>query len=85
MACHKQRFFLLLVGTAHEHLGFCIVLQVPTFVVVTKGDLCSDEQMSRTVDQLKQVLVGTGCCKIPFYIKSESDAFTAAQRFTDKQ
>ena len=62
-----------------------MALQVPTFVVVTKADLCSPQQMNRTVEQLKQILIGAGCRKVPFRIESESDACTAAQRFTDEQ
>ena len=62
-----------------------MALQVPTFVVVTKADLCSSQQTNRTVEQLEQILVSGGCRKVPYRIKTESDACTAAQRFTDKQ
>ncbi len=73
------------VGTTREHLGFCIALQVPTFVVVTKADLCSRQQMNRTVEQLELILSSAGCRKVAFKVKNESDACTAAQRFTEKQ
>ena len=58
---------------------------MPTFVVVTKVDLCSEGQVERTVSQLEQLLSSPGCCKVPFKINNESDVCTAAQNFTHNQ
>lgn len=58
-----------------------MALKVPTFVVVTKADLCSDQQVENTVKQLTRILTSPGCKLVPFEVKSESDACTAAQRF----
>lgn len=71
------------VGTTCEHLGFSMALSMPTFVVVTKTDLCSESQVDHTVHQLEELLSSPGCCKIPYTIRSASDAYTAAQNFSD--
>ncbi len=62
-----------------------MALEVPTFVVITKSDLCSPEQMSHTMKQLEQTLSMTGRRKVPFKVTNESDACTAAQRFSETQ
>lgn len=73
------------VGTACEHLGFSIALDVPVFVVVTKADLCTPQQTERILEQLKTLLSSAGCSKIPYLVKSESDAYNAAQKFSKKK
>ena len=73
------------VGTACEHLGFSIALDVPVFVVVTKADLCTAQQVQRILEQLECLLSSAGCKKVPYRVKSESDACNAAQKFSDKK
>lgn len=75
--------FFLAVGTTCEHLGLSVALAVPTFVVVTKVDLCSMEKVEHTLQQLEQLLSSPGCCKVPFRVASESDVCTAAQNFSE--
>lgn len=72
------------VGTTNEHLELTVALKVPTFVVVTKSDLCSEAQAHHTIQQLEHLLTSPGCCKVPFVVKTEGDLCTAAQRFTDE-
>ena len=76
---------LPLVGTTNEHLELTVALKVPTFVVVTKADLCSEAQMHHTIQQLEHLLTSPGCCKVPFVVKTDGDLCTAAQRFTDER
>ena len=78
-------FTFILVGTACEHLGFSIALDVPTFVVVTKADLCTPQQVQKILEQLDRLLSSAGCKKIPYIVKSESDAYNAAHKFSDKK
>ena len=75
--------FPIAAGTTREHLGLALALQVPIFVVVSKIDLCPDMITSRTVNQLERLL--TGCRKVPFKIKSDDDAVTAARTFNDSR
>ncbi|XP_074663149.1 GTP-binding protein 2-like [Tubulanus polymorphus] len=74
-----------LVGTTKEHLGFAIALGVPVFVVINKIDMCRASGINRTVEQLERLLKAPGCKRVPFTIKTEDDAITAASSFsTDK-
>ena len=74
-----------LVGTTNEHLELTVALKVPTFVVVTKSDLCTEAQMHHTIQQLEHLLTSPGCNKVPFIVKNDGDLCTAAQRFTDER
>ena len=74
---------LLVAGTTREHLGLALALQVPIFVVVSKVDLCPEMITTRTVTQLQRLL--TGCRKVPFEIKSDDDAVTAARTFNESR
>lgn len=73
------------VGTACEHLGFSIALGVPIFVVVTKADLCSPQQVQKILEQLERLLSSAGCNKVPYRVSTESDAYNAAQKFSNKK
>ena len=75
----------LTVGTACEHLGFSIALDVPIFVVVTKADLCTPQQVQKILEQLERLLSSAGCNKVPYRVKTVSDAYNAAQKFSDKK
>jgi len=75
----------LLVGTTKEHLGFALALRVPTFVVVTKIDMCRGTQVERTLKQLERTLKGPGCRKVPLRVESVDDAVTAATNFSSQK
>ena len=81
---HYFTAIILAVGTACDHLGFSLALDVPTFVVVTKADLCTKQQVQRIHEQLELLLSSAGCKKIPYKVTTESDAYNAAQQFSDK-
>ena len=75
----------VLAGTTCEHLSFSIALKVPTFVVVSKTDLCDEAGMKEVVQQLQELLVLPGCSKVPVVIHSENDVYSTAQHFTDNR
>ena len=54
-------------------------------MVVTKADLCTPQQVQKILDQLERLLSSAGCKKIPYQVKSESDAYNAALKFSDKK
>ncbi|XP_077138044.1 GTP-binding protein 2 isoform X3 [Ranitomeya variabilis] len=70
-----------IAGTTREHLGLAMALKVPFFLVVSKVDLCSPATVERTLRQLERTLKQPGCNKVPFMVRSEDDAVTAAQQF----
>ena len=70
-------------NTTREHLGYALALQVPTIVVVTKTDLCQGNQMVETTkQQIDQLFTGIGCGKIPYHVKDEDAAYTAASQMS---
>ncbi|XP_018120362.1 GTP-binding protein 2 isoform X2 [Xenopus laevis] len=70
-----------IAGTTREHLGLAMALKVPFFLVVSKVDLCAAATVERTLRQLERTLKQPGCNKVPFMVRSEDDAVTAAQQF----
>ncbi len=62
-----------------------MALAVPTFVVVSKIDLCNEEQLQTVTQQLKDVLSSPGCNKIPVLVKTEGEVYNAAQKFATKK
>ncbi|XP_053315592.1 GTP-binding protein 2 [Spea bombifrons] len=70
-----------IAGTTREHLGLAMALKVPFFLVVSKVDLCSASTVERTLRQLERTLKQPGCNKLPFMVRSDDDAVTAAQQF----
>ena len=73
------------MGTTCEHLGFCVALRLPMFVVVSKTDLCSKEQVDIVVKQLEEVLTNPGCNKVPRLVKTENDVYTIAQKISENR
>jgi len=72
-----------ITNTTREHLGYALALQVPTIVVVTKTDLCQGNQMVETTkQQIDQLFTGIGCGKIPYHVKDEDAAYTAASQMS---
>ena len=59
-----------------------MALKVPTFVVVSKVDLCSSEQLQAIKHQLKEVLGSPGCNRVPVFISNEGEVYNSAQNFT---
>ncbi len=66
------------VGTASQHLGLALALEVPFFVVVTKQDACRPQLLQRTLAHLETLLKAPGCRKVPVRIETEDDVITAA-------
>ena len=81
MAC-AWRFQELhfLVGTFHEHLSYALALKVPICLVVNKVDVCSRDQLKKTLVQLQETLKQVGCDLLPIIIRSEDDVALAAAK-----
>jgi GTPase len=72
-----------IAGTAKEHLGFSMALEVRVFIVINKVDCCSDEMLEQTVGKIEFLLKSPGCGKVPLRIKSLDDAMLAAHSFVE--
>lgn len=68
-------------GTTREHLGLAMALQMGIFVVISKIDICTQSVRERTLEQVSRLLSSPGCGKIPFHVKTQYDAVTAARAF----
>lgn len=73
-----------MVGTAKEHLGLAMALQVPILVVVSKIDICPPHVLQRTLNQLDTILKSPGCKKVLMRICTQDDAITAASNLTSE-
>ena len=67
------------IGSFREHLGICLVLGIPVFVVLTKIDLAPEEVLKKSLENLLSILKLPGVNKVPFIIRSENDCALAAR------
>lgn len=72
-----QSSFVFLVGTFREHLGLCMALEVPMFIVINKTDICTPAMTERTMKSLERVLKSPGCRKVVVYVQNKDDAIAA--------
>lgn len=58
---------------------------MPVFIVVTKIDMCPENILRETMEQLKKVLKSPGCRKIPIVIKNDDDVVVAARNLVSER
>ncbi|KAI8140494.1 P-loop containing nucleoside triphosphate hydrolase protein [Fennellomyces sp. T-0311] len=63
---------------AREHLSLAVMLDVPVFVIVTKVDVASRDQLQRTLNSLVQLLRAPGMNKVPVIVRDENDFVSCA-------
>ncbi|KAI8812581.1 P-loop containing nucleoside triphosphate hydrolase protein [Cladochytrium replicatum] len=56
-----------------EHLGIAVVLKLPVFVVMSKIDLATPEQLTSTIASLLSLLKSPAILRTPLIIQGESD------------
>lgn len=71
-------FNFRVVGTSREHLGLCLALDVPMFIVINKTDICTPAVTEKTIRSLETLLKSPGCRKMPYLVKNVDDAVVAA-------
>lgn len=62
-----------------------MALRVPTFIVISKIDICTPAMVQRTVSIVERILKSPGCNKVPLRVQGEDDAVVAAQNFASHQ
>ncbi len=72
-------------GMTKEHLGIALALRVPVFVVITKIDMCPDNILKETMQQIKKILKSPGSRKIPIVIRNEDDVVVAARNLVSER
>ncbi|KAI8838759.1 P-loop containing nucleoside triphosphate hydrolase protein, partial [Chytriomyces cf. hyalinus JEL632] len=68
-----------------EHLGIAVALLVPVFIVMTKVDVASPEQLTRTVNSLLRLLKSPGVCRVPMVIQNEDDLVVAVSSLVNSR
>nr|KAJ3417153.1 GTP binding protein [Polyrhizophydium stewartii] len=74
-----------LSDVTREHLGISVILSMPIFVVLTKIDIASAEQLTWTIQALLAQLQSPGVCKIPLVIQNEDDLVACVSDFVSSR
>ena len=56
-----------------EHLGICLALKIPFFVILTKIDMCPENVYKETMDTLMKILKSGGCNRKPVVVKTDEE------------
>uniref|UniRef100_A0A0K0E672 Tr-type G domain-containing protein n=1 Tax=Strongyloides stercoralis TaxID=6248 RepID=A0A0K0E672_STRER len=70
-----------IIGTTREHLTIALSLNVPVFAVVTKIDMCPENILSQTLQNLNKLMKSPGARKRPIIVNNESDVIECALNF----
>lgn len=67
-----------------EHLAIAVMLGVPVFVVLTKIDVATPEQLRLSLGSLIALLKAPGNCKVPLIVKNEDDLIISVSHFAQR-
>lgn len=67
-----------------EHLSIAVMLDVPVFVVITKSDLATQDQLRRTLSSLLSILKSPWMSKVPVVVQTDNDLVTCASHFAKR-
>ncbi|CEF71646.1 Dgp-1 [Strongyloides ratti] len=70
-----------IIGTTREHLTIALSLNVPVFAVVTKIDMCPENILSQTIQNLNKLMKSPGARKRPIIVNNENDVIECAINF----
>ena len=62
-----------------EHIALCLLLKIPFFVLLTKVDICPENILSETIENLKKILKLPGIRKVPYLINSDEDIILSSK------
>lgn len=74
-----------MIGMAKEHLGLALALNVPIFMVVTKIDMCPENVLQETLQQLNKILRSNNVRKMPIFVNSVEDVITCTTNFVSQR
>lgn len=67
-----------------EHIGLCLALKIPFFVIITRIDICSEHVLNDTLESVKKLVKLPGIRKMPYVIKNaEDDIIISAKNLKD--
>jgi GTPase len=83
MTGHMPDYCFLLVGSnmgvtrmTKEHLGLALALKIPIIIIVTKIDICPENILKQTLDDIQRILKIRGVRKMAVVVKNEDDLIT---------
>ncbi|KAJ3356399.1 hypothetical protein HDU83_001190 [Entophlyctis luteolus] len=90
---HSPDYACLIIGAnaggigevPREHLGIAVALMVPVFIVITKVDIASVDQLTRTVNSLLRLLKSPGISRVPTVIQNEDDLVVAVSNLLNSR
>lgn len=65
-----------------EHLYIAVMLGVPVFVVITKSDLATQDQLRSTLSSLLSILKSRWMSKVPVVVQNLNDLINCASHFS---
>eukprot|EP00029_Vermamoeba_vermiformis_P003650 TRINITY_DN1418_c0_g1_i1.p1 TRINITY_DN1418_c0_g1~~TRINITY_DN1418_c0_g1_i1.p1 ORF type:complete len:688 (-),score=173.48 TRINITY_DN1418_c0_g1_i1:161-2224(-) len=83
MTGHMPDYCFLLVGSnmgvtrmTKEHLGLALALKIPVVIIVTKVDICPENVLKQTLEDIQRILKVRGVRKMSMIVKNEEDMIT---------
>uniref|UniRef100_A0A0N5BDG7 Tr-type G domain-containing protein n=1 Tax=Strongyloides papillosus TaxID=174720 RepID=A0A0N5BDG7_STREA len=70
-----------IIGTTKEHLTIALSLHVPVFAVITKIDMCPENILAQTIQNLNKLMKSPGARKRPIIVNNENDVIECAVNF----
>ena len=68
-----------------EHIGICLALKIPFFIVVTRVDICSEHVINSTMESIKKLVKTTGIRRIPYIIHKDDDIIISTKNLKDER
>jgi GTPase len=59
-----------------EHLGLALALKIPVVIIVTKVDICPENVLKQTLEDIQRILKVRGVRKMSMIVKNEEDMIT---------
>jgi GTPase len=74
-----------LIGMGREHLGLCLALSLPVFVVVSKVDSAPSNVLQQTLVTLQRLLRSSSCRRTPLLVRDSNDVWMAAEAIAHRR
>lgn len=74
-----------LIGMGREHLGLCLALSLPVFVVVSKVDSAPANVLQQTLATLQRLLRSSSCRRTPLLVRDINDVWLAADAIAHRR
>lgn len=68
--------------TSKEHMRISLAIKVPVFIIITKIDVATAEELTHTLESLMSFLKSPGITMTPVVIQNEDDVLTSISNFT---